>query len=369
MQIPPRIYLVGFMGCGKTHIGKYLAQSSGYRFLDLDEYIEAREGCSVAEIFLRHGEDYFRYKEREALHLTAGLEQVVIACGGGTPCFFDNAQWINAHGLAVFLDIPLPVLASRLEKEREKRPLLNGVGPSSLEMFIEERLDKRRAFYQLAALSCSAIEAEVVLEAIRQWCSDSTSFVGIDFGSKLAGTTAIAYYDAGSGYIQFLQSVKGKDADAFLLEHFSLAPWKTAFLDAPLSLPKVYTDPTRGSDYFMREADKQAKAMSPMFLGGLTARAIRIKAKLREAGVQTIEVYPGKLATTLGFDTLGYKQKTLSPALLVRQVQEILPYPVSLQGVENWHIFDALLAFTTGWRFKNGIHALFGDSAEGQIII
>ena len=369
MKFPPRIYLVGFMGSGKTHTGRGLAAQTGYIFLDLDEQIEHAEGYTVAEIFNRFGEAYFRKKEQETLHQTSSLEGYIIACGGGTPCFFDNAQWMNAHGLVVFLDIPVPTLVGRLEKEREKRPLLKDVGSSGLEAFIEARLEGRRSFYEKAALRCAAADAGDVYQAVAEWCSQRASFAGIDFGSKLAGTTAIAFYAPQTGQIEFLQSTKGQDADEFLLEHFSAYPWTVAFLDAPLSLPGVYGNRGKGGDYFLREADRQANAMSPMFLGGLTARAMRIKAHLKQMQVKTIEVYPGKLARLLGLTVQHYKKKEGSLIELTKQVQEAVPCPVDWNGLDNWHAFDALLAYTTGWRYMNGHHQVFGDPEEGQIII
>jgi shikimate kinase/predicted nuclease with RNAse H fold len=369
MQFPRRIYLVGFMGCGKTHTGRQLADQSGYTFLDLDEQIELLEGYPVAEVFNRSGEGYFREKERQVLRQTSSLEGYIIACGGGTPCFFDNVQWMNAHGLVVFLDIPVSTLASRLEKEWEKRPLLKGIGPTGLESFIASKLEGRRSFYEKAALRCEAAEAGDVYQAIADWCSQRASFAGIDYGSKLAGTTAIAFYAPQTGQIEFLQSTKGQDADEFLLAHFSTNPWTAAFLDAPLSLPGVYGNPGKGGDYFLREADRQAKAMSPMFLGGLTARAMRIKALLEQMQIKTIEVYPGKLARLFGLHLQNYKKKEGSPIQLAKQVQEAVPCPVDWNGLTNWHAFDALLAYTTGWRYMQGHHQVFGDPEEGQIII
>lgn len=369
MQFPRRIYLVGFMGCGKTYTGRRLAQQSGYTFIDLDEQIELLEGYPVAEIFNRYGEEYFRQKERDTLRQTSSLDGYIIACGGGTPCFFDNAQWMNAQGLVIFLDLPADVLASRLEKELEKRPLLKDIGPSGLESFIESRLEIRRPFYEKAALRCLLTEAEEVYKAVSRWCLQHASFAGIDFGSKLAGTTAIAFYAPQTGQIEFLQSAKGQDADGFLLAHFSSTNWKTAFLDAPLSLPRVYCTQGKSGDYFLREADRQASAMSPMFLGGLTARAMRIKADLEKIQVHTFEVYPGKLARLFGLHDLGYKKKEVSPIQLARHIQEEMPCPIDLDGLTNWHVFDALLAYTTGWRYIQGVHQIFGDPEEGQIFI
>ncbi|MEM6380094.1 MAG: DUF429 domain-containing protein, partial [Bacteroidota bacterium] len=131
--------------------------------------------------------------------------------------------------------------------------------------------------------------------------------VGIDYGSKMAGTTVIAFARA-DGKIEFYQSEKKKDADkmieTWLMEHSI----KLVFIDAPLSLPKVYQKPTASGNYFYRKADAELRAMSPMFLGGLTARAMRLKAVLSEEACQLFEVYPGQLAKHLELPKEKYKK-------------------------------------------------------------
>lgn len=369
MEFLPRIYLTGFMGSGKSYVGPLISEELGYTFIDLDELVEEIAGMQVKTIFRRLGEPYFREKEREALHLTAEMQHCVISCGGGVPCFFDNADWINAHGLSVFLDIPVPELIRRLEGWIEDRPLLREIGRYALEPFVEERLAERRPFYEKSAVRCKSSEPGPVIEAIRIWCAEVISFVGIDYGSKLAGTTVIAYFSVGSGHIAFHKTTKGRDADAFILDHFENFPWVTAFLDAPLSLPKVYRDPSKAGNFFHREADRAANAMSPMFLGGLTARAMQLAAELEDLGVETKEVYPGRLAKKMGLDALGYKTKEVCPSALSTAVYEHFPLPVDWDAVDNWHTFDALLAYISGWRYMQGIHESFGDPREGQIII
>ena len=115
-------------------------------------------------------------------------------------------------------------------------------------------------------------------------------FIGVDYGSKLAGTTAISYLEEGK--IRILQSKKKEDADQFLSELILRLSPKSIFIDAPLSLPAAYHN--KGTDYFYRKADRDCKAMSPMFLGGLTARAMKLKAQ--HADRNFIEVYPAMLA-------------------------------------------------------------------------
>lgn len=369
MKFPPRIFLLGFMGSGKSHLGRLLAKRLNYAFSDLDDLIEQDAGMTISGIFERYGESHFRGLEKEALHRTADLEGHVIACGGGTPCFFDNMSWIRDHGLSVFLDVPPQLIVQRLLPEQSKRPLLRGLNPNELEVFIRERLEQRLPFYHKAALRIADTEPDRVEETIRHWITQSASFVGVDYGSKLAGTTAIAYFEPESGMLKFVRSPKGDDADLFLQNWLKTHPVKTVCIDAPLSLPRVYRTPGQYGDYFYREADRSVKAMSPMFLGGLTARAMQLQSRLTEAGIACQEVYPGGLARIFGLNTHGYKDKRSRPADLREHLQEVLPHPVRWDLVSDWHAFDALLAYASGWRFIQGNHVTAGTPEEGVIII
>jgi shikimate kinase len=143
------IFLLGFMGCGKTYWGKRLAERLGVPFLDLDAYLEAQEGRSIADIFSTDGEPAFRMLERDYLHqlpFAAG----VVATGGGLPCFFDNMDWMNAHGHTIFLDTPVELLVRRLAPGRAHRPLLRDLSEAELPAFIEARLAVRLPFYNQA---------------------------------------------------------------------------------------------------------------------------------------------------------------------------------------------------------------------------
>lgn len=193
-------------------------------------------------------------------------------------------------------------------------------------------------------------------------------WAGIDYGSKMAGTTVIAAPNE-QRKIQFFQSEKKKDADRFIMEWVGgqeIPP--PLFLDAPLSLPIVYRNSDGGSDYFYREADKAVKAMSPMFLGGLTARAMKLSHHLSTLGCTVYEVYPGHLARTWELNAHGYKkQKDYLPAVL-EAIQPHLPLPLA-QTPENWHQIDALLAFLSGYRFFQNTHQTFGSVTEGCIFV
>ncbi|HVS15030.1 MAG TPA: shikimate kinase [Thermoanaerobaculia bacterium] len=120
-----RIYLVGFMGAGKTAVGRCLARRLGWRFVDLDREIERRSGVSVAEIFEREGEPGFRSRETAALRRISRRQRTVVATGGGTLTDPENAEVIRASGRSVFLDAPLEVLFDRVERSARDRPLFS----------------------------------------------------------------------------------------------------------------------------------------------------------------------------------------------------------------------------------------------------
>lgn len=145
-----RIFLVGYMGSGKTTLGRAYALSGNLDFIDLDWYIEGRFHTSVSELFARSGEAEFRRIERNLLHEVGEFENVVIACGGGTPCFFDNMDYMNRVGTTVFLKPSAEVLLRRLKAGRDKRPLLAGKSDEELEAFITEAMKGRLPFYEKA---------------------------------------------------------------------------------------------------------------------------------------------------------------------------------------------------------------------------
>lgn len=142
-----RIFLLGFMGSGKSYSGQKLASRFGLDFIDLDIYIEEKEGRSIREIFEKEGEDYFRKVEQDCLLEMINKEKVVIATGGGTPCFFENMEWMNKNGITVFLETPVSLLIERLIAGMAHRPLLNGFSKKDLSLFIEKKLEERNPFY------------------------------------------------------------------------------------------------------------------------------------------------------------------------------------------------------------------------------
>ena len=145
-----RIILIGYMGAGKTTIGKVLAREMGLKFYDLDNYIEDRFRQNIPDIFAEKGEEGFREIERKMLHEVAEFENVVLSCGGGTPCFFDNIDYMNTRGETIFLDAAPAVLKEHLHMGKTVRPLIQGKTDEELMAYIEESLQKRLPYYQKA---------------------------------------------------------------------------------------------------------------------------------------------------------------------------------------------------------------------------
>jgi len=142
-----RIYLIGYMGCGKSTLGRRLSAHLGLQFVDMDHYIEERNCKTVPQIFAEEGEEEFRKKERKALEELSEFTDIVIATGGGAPCFFDNIDLMNKTGETIYLNIDPKILADRLLKSKTERPLIKGKSRDELVAFIDETLKKRNAFY------------------------------------------------------------------------------------------------------------------------------------------------------------------------------------------------------------------------------
>jgi shikimate kinase len=147
-----KIFLIGFMGSGKTYWGKIWAKKNGLDFYDLDEVIEKEECKTIAAIFETAGEAYFRKIETIALHSFAKIENCIIACGGGAACFNDNLQWMNEHGTTVYLSAKPPYILASVKEEKDKRPLINKLNEAELLFFIEQKLKEREPFYKQAKI-------------------------------------------------------------------------------------------------------------------------------------------------------------------------------------------------------------------------
>jgi shikimate kinase len=146
-----RIFLIGFMGCGKTHWGKQMSQKLQVPFFDLDQMIEERESKSITEIFAELGEEYFRMLEKDVLYMiTESHDSFVMACGGGAPCFFNNIDYMKSRGTTVWINCSTDCLYHRLVHEKEKRPLIRNIPDDELKSYIIKKYSDRKIFYQQA---------------------------------------------------------------------------------------------------------------------------------------------------------------------------------------------------------------------------
>lgn len=147
-----QIYLIGFMGSGKSYTGQRLATLLQRGFIDLDAFIEHQQGQTVRDIFEQFGETYFRQIEANALRQTAQQPPSVVACGGGTPCFHQNMTWMNGNGLTIHLDTAPALLFERLKEGREHRPLIRSMPDEALRGYIQDKLRARSTYYEQASI-------------------------------------------------------------------------------------------------------------------------------------------------------------------------------------------------------------------------
>lgn len=147
-----RIFLIGFMGSGKTTLAKKLALRMGYDLIDLDHELEKSLNMSISDFFKVSGEQAFRELESKLLQEFEYPENCVVATGGGAPCYFNNMEWMNANGTTVYLQLSTPALAQRLYNGRAKRPLLRDLSEEEIEDFIDQKMLERRPFYSQAQL-------------------------------------------------------------------------------------------------------------------------------------------------------------------------------------------------------------------------
>ena len=145
-----RVILIGYMGSGKTTVGKALSKETGMMFYDLDWYIESRMRKSVSAIFAEKGEEAFRQMEYNMLHEVVEFEDVIISCGGGTPCFFDNIDYLNRQGEVVYLKATPEVLYRHLLMAKVERPLLKDKTSEELIAYITQHLKEREPYYSKA---------------------------------------------------------------------------------------------------------------------------------------------------------------------------------------------------------------------------
>ena len=147
-----RIYLIGYMGSGKTTVGRRLAKKLNFQFVDIDHFIENRQRKTIDEIFSEKGEDTFRLMEHKALREISLFENVIISTGGGAPCFYNNMEIMNKSGFTIYLKTSPEELTKRLRKTKGQRPLLKGKTPEQMQTFITGNLEKRNRYYNQARL-------------------------------------------------------------------------------------------------------------------------------------------------------------------------------------------------------------------------
>jgi shikimate kinase len=163
-----RVYLIGYMASGKTRLGQELSVLTGYQFVDTDEMFEERYRISIFDFFERYSEDSFRKIEKELLAETLNYRDAIIATGGGTPCFFDNMDFIKRNGTSIYLKMGLVNLIDRLAAVRKKRPLLKNKTMTEMRSYIKSQLEEREHYYSQADFTIIAgnINAAEVLDLI-----------------------------------------------------------------------------------------------------------------------------------------------------------------------------------------------------------
>ena len=156
------VFLIGYMGCGKTTLGEVLARQLDCRFIDLDEFIEQRQGMTVLQIFDEMGEQHFRKLETEALQEVASMTNVIVGCGGGTPCHGDNMALMNQAGVTVWLTTSPERITARLllPEQKSKRPKINTLPAHEVLPLVKKELQSRSPFYAQAQLQFDSTDIE-----------------------------------------------------------------------------------------------------------------------------------------------------------------------------------------------------------------
>ena len=161
LGIRGKLFLIGMMGSGKSYWAQKIAAATNCKWIDLDTEIEVAVGKSISDIFETEGEHAFRIKEQQALHQTENDNNMIVATGGGAPCFFNNIDWMNEHGITIFINEPIDILVNRLQKEKAHRPLISSSSDEALHQSLTERLASRIGFYSKAQHTIIGSQATV----------------------------------------------------------------------------------------------------------------------------------------------------------------------------------------------------------------
>jgi shikimate kinase len=156
-----KIFLTGYMGSGKSTAGKKLASKLGYDFVDLDSFIEKEYKMTIPEIFAQKGEKEFRGIEHNCLKKLLSRDDLVIACGGGTPCYYNNMELMNNNGITIYLKMSADSLVNRLMNAKDKRPLVANKNEKELREFVTRQLEKREDTYHLAQFTVKGKDLDV----------------------------------------------------------------------------------------------------------------------------------------------------------------------------------------------------------------
>lgn len=156
-----RIYLIGFMGSGKSTFGKKLAKELALPFIDLDKEVEVKAKCSITDIFKYLGEDTFRKMESDTLHELSDREEFVMATGGGTPCYFNNIDFINKKGKSIYIELDIQSIYNRLSQAKNIRPTIKDKKEEELMQFIKDKLKEREPIYKQAAVTINGLSVNL----------------------------------------------------------------------------------------------------------------------------------------------------------------------------------------------------------------
>ncbi len=167
----PRVYLIGFMGAGKTTVGKQLARKIKWSFADTDSIAERELGMTVNEVFNELGEEWFRKYEQKVLIKTTSFKNTIISTGGGTPCFNDNIDTIINNGLCIYLHMPNKSIVARLLASKRTRPLVYGLSKAELDEYVEKKMAEREEIYSKAHFTVNALAPDLIY-SIKQCVED-----------------------------------------------------------------------------------------------------------------------------------------------------------------------------------------------------